>query len=147
MKIVSSLALVVAVGWISGCSTVPDSQVTSVPLNATSDNPGNIARLIMMPGDNATTFWVEVSGEGIGSTLPGRLTAYIYPGSCGNLGSKPAYDMNDGPNARFYSQASNQRFWKSAPVAVETLRAGGYALVVRQSPVDGHQAIFCGNLT
>ena len=51
MKIVSSLALVVAVGWISGCSTVPDSQVTSVPLNATSVNPGNIARLVMMPSD------------------------------------------------------------------------------------------------
>ena len=33
MKIVSSLALVVAVGSISGCSTVPDSQVTNVPLN------------------------------------------------------------------------------------------------------------------
>ncbi|MFJ3372176.1 hypothetical protein [Pseudomonas sp. NPDC086251] len=147
MKIVSSLALVVAVGWISGCSTVPDSQITNVPLNATSTNPGSIAQTIMMPSGKATIFWFAVSGEPIGSALPGRLTAYIYPGSCGNLGAKPAYDINDGPNARFYSPASNQYFWKSAPVAVDTLRAGGYALVVRQSPADGHQAIFCGNLS
>ncbi|WP_433736583.1 hypothetical protein [Pseudomonas putida] len=147
MKIVSSLALVVAVGTISGCSTVPDSQVTNVPLNATSINTGNIARPIMMPDGHGTMFWFAISGEPMGSGLPGRLQAYIYPGSCTSLGAKPAYDLNDGPNARFYSGASHQYFWKSAPVAVETLRAGGYALVVRESPADGNQAIFCGNLT
>ena len=147
MKIVSSLALVVAVGTISGCSTMPDRQVTNVPLNATSINAGNIARPIMMSDGNATVFWFAVSGEPVGSALPGRLQAYIYPGSCGSLGAKPTYDMNDGPNARFYSQASMQYFWKSAPVPVETFRAGSYALVVRQSPADGDQAIFCGNLS
>nr|WP_180202806.1 hypothetical protein [Pseudomonas sp. SbOxS1]NYU02335.1 hypothetical protein [Pseudomonas sp. SbOxS1] len=147
MKIVSSLALVVAVGSIFGCSTVPDRQVTNVPMNATSINAGNIARPIMMPDGQTTVFWFAVSGESMGSALPGRLQAYIYPGSCGSLGAKPTYDMNDGPNARFYSQASMQYFWKSAPVPVETLRAGGYALVVRESPADGHQAIFCGNLS
>jgi hypothetical protein len=147
MKIVSSLALVVAVGCISGCSTVPDSQITNVPLNATSTNPGSIAQTVMMPSGRATIFWFAVSGEPVGSALPGRLMAYIYPGSCGNLGAKPAYDINDGPNARFYSPASHQYFWKSAPVAVDTLRAGGYALVVRQSPADGNQAIFCGDLS
>ncbi|WP_433769496.1 hypothetical protein [Pseudomonas putida] len=147
MKIVSSLALVVAVGTISGCSTVPDRQVTNVPLNATPINAGKIARPIMMSEGNATVFWFAVSGESMGSALPGRLLAYIYPGSCSSLGAKPVYDMNDGPNARFYSQSSYQYFWKSAPVAYETLRAGGYALVVRESPADGHQAIFCGNLT
>jgi hypothetical protein len=147
MKIVSSLALVVAVGWISGCSTVPDRQITNVPLNATSINAGNIARPIMMPSGSGTVFWFAVGGEPQGNALSGRLMAYIYPGSCANLGLKPAYDMNDGPNARFYSRASLQYFWKSAPVDVDTLRAGGYALVVRESPADGNQNIFCGNLS
>ena len=147
MKIVSSLALVVAAGWLSGCSTVPDSQITNIPLHATSVNAGNIARPIMMPKGNATEFWFAVSGETMGSALPGRLTAYIYPGSCANLGAKPAYDLNDGPNARFYSSASMQYFWKSAPVAVETLRAGSYVLVVRESPADGRQSIYCGRLS
>ncbi|AWY40620.1 hypothetical protein DKY63_12270 [Pseudomonas putida] len=147
MKIVSSLALVVAVGTILGCSTVPDRQVTNVPLDATPINAGKIARPIMMADGHATVFWFAVSGESMGSALPGRLQAYIYPGSCANLGAKPAYDMNDGPNARFYSGASYQYFWKSAPASFETLRAGGYALVVRESPADGHQAIFCGNLS
>ncbi|EJM12950.1 hypothetical protein PMI22_05128 [Pseudomonas sp. GM21] len=147
MKIVSSLALVVAVGWLSGCSTVPDNQITNVPLHATPVNVGNIARPIMMPNGNTTEFWFAVSGETMGSALPGRLMAYIYPGNCASLGAKPAYDMNDGPNARFYSSTSLQYFWKSAPVPVETLRAGGYVLVVQQNPADGHQNIFCGNLS
>jgi hypothetical protein len=30
---------------------------------------------------------------------------------------------------------------------MDTLRAGGYALVVRESPADGNQDIFCGNLS
>ena len=147
MKIVSSLALVLAFGGLCGCSTVPDNQVSNVPLNGTAINAGSIGRPIMMPNGHDTVFWFALSGESMGSALPGRLMAYIYPGSCENLGAKPAYDMNDGPNARFYSAASHQYFWKSAPVAVETLRAGGYALVVRESPADGHQAIFCGNLS
>jgi hypothetical protein len=147
MKIVSSLALVVAVGWISGCSTVPDNQISTVPLHATPVNAGNIARPIMMPDGNSTVFWFAVSGETMGSALPGRLLAYIYQGSCSNLGEKPAYDLNDGPNSRFYSQASLQYFWKSAPVAIGTLRSGDYVLVVRESPADGHQNIFCGALS
>ncbi|QAY85650.1 hypothetical protein [Pseudomonas arsenicoxydans] len=147
MKIVSSLALVVAVGWISGCSTVPDNQISTVPLHATPVNAGNIARPIMMPDGNATVFWFAISGETMGSALPGRLLAYIYQGSCSNLGVKPAYDLNDGPNSRFYSQASLQYFWKSAPVAIDTLRSGDYVLVVRESPADGHQNIFCGALS
>jgi hypothetical protein len=147
MKIVSSLALVVAVGCISGCSSVPDSQVTNVPLHATPINTGKIARPVMIADGNATVFWFAVNGEPMGSALPGRLSAYIYQGSCTNLGLKPVYDMNDGPNARFYSSASLQYFWKSAPVAMDTLRTGGYALVVRESPADGNQNIFCGNLS
>ncbi|MVV48677.1 hypothetical protein EJA72_10550 [Pseudomonas sp. PB120] len=147
MKIVSSLALVVAVGWITGCSTVPDNQVTNIPLNPTPINAGSIARPVMMPSGNATVFWFAISGEPMGTALAGRVQAYIYPGSCANLGAKPAYDMNDGPNARFYSSASMRYFWKSAPVAVDTLRAGGYALVVREAPADGEQTLFCGNLS
>lgn len=147
MKIVSSLTLVVAVGWILGCSTVPDPQVTSVPLNATSTNVGSIAQTTMMPSGNATVFWFAIKGKTMGSALPGRLAAYIYPGSCASLGSKPAYDLNDGPNARFYSPSSLQYFYKSAPVAVDTLRTGGYALVVRENPADGNQNAFCGDLS
>ncbi|WP_241653195.1 YgdI/YgdR family lipoprotein [Pseudomonas alkylphenolica] len=40
MKILSSLALLMAAGWLSGCA---DHQVVNVPLNATQDNAGHIA--------------------------------------------------------------------------------------------------------
>ncbi|WP_166366206.1 hypothetical protein [Pseudomonas akapageensis] len=147
MNIVSALAMVAVVGWISGCSTVPESQISNVNLDATRFNPGQIAQATMMPSDKGTDFWFAVSGEPVGNTLPGRLTAYIYSGSCASLGAKPAYDLNHGPNARFYSQASLQYFWKSAPVPVDTLRKGGYVLVVRESPASGDQNLFCGSLS
>lgn len=147
MKIVSSLALVVAVGWISGCATTPDSQITSVPLNATMHNAGHIAQATMIPVGSETQFWLIVAGVPQGTSLPGRLSSYIYSGSCANLSPKPAYDLNRGPNSVFYSQKSVQRFWKSAPITVDALRSGNYVLVVRQSPADGNRDIFCGDLS
>lgn len=147
MRIVSLLALAVTAGWLVGCSSVPESQISTVSLNATKFNPGQVGQATMMPYEHGTEFWVAVSGEPVGSTLPGRMTAYIYSGSCDNLGAKPAYDLNDGPNARFYSQASLQYFWKGAPVPVDKLRTGGYVLVVRESAASGNQNLFCGNLS
>jgi hypothetical protein len=147
MKIVSSLALVVAVGWISGCSTVPESQISNVTLDATRINAGHLAQATMMPMGNQTQFWFTVTGEPQGTSLPGYLNSYIYSGSCSNLGSKPAYDLNHGPNSGFASRAAFQSFWKSAPVSVDALRTGEYVLVVRQAPADGNQNIFCGKLS
>ncbi|MCY1175948.1 hypothetical protein D9M73_162060 [compost metagenome] len=146
MNVVSSLALVAAVGWLAGCSTIPDSQIANVPLNATQENAGHIAQATVIPGSGETQFWVYVAGVPQGSSLPGRLTSYLYTGSCQSLGATPAYDMNQGPNGRFYTYQSSQYFWKSAPISTEALRAGKYVLVVRENSADGNQNIYCGNL-
>jgi hypothetical protein len=35
---------------------------------------------------------------------------------------------------------------KKAPVALNELRSGGYAIVLRASPADGGFNLFCGNI-
>nr|WP_180203619.1 hypothetical protein [Pseudomonas sp. SbOxS1]NYU03353.1 hypothetical protein [Pseudomonas sp. SbOxS1] len=152
MNIVSSMALVVAVGWISGCATTSDSQITSVPLTATLYNPGHMAQATLAPMGNQTDIRLFIGGVPLGSGSPARLYTYVYTGSCSSLGPKPAYDLNQSVSSQFYSPESSAldsrgiHLRKSVPVAYETLRSGGYALVVRGSPADGGHDIFCGNL-
>ncbi|MFJ3372991.1 hypothetical protein [Pseudomonas sp. NPDC086251] len=152
MKIVSSLALVVAVGWISGCATTPDSQITSVPLTATVYNPGHFAQATLAPMGNQTDIRLFIGGVPLGTGSPARLYTYVYSGSCASLGPKPAYELNQSVNAQFYTPELGARdsrgihLRKSVPLAYAALRSGGYALVVRGSPADGGHDIFCGNL-
>lgn len=151
MKIVSSLALAVAAGWICGCAS--RSEVTSVPLSATLYNPGHMAQATLAPMGNETVVWLFLSGVPLGSGSPVRLYTYVYLGSCANLGPKPAYDLNQSVNTQFYLSESGIRsnrgihLRKSVPLAYDALRSGGYALVVRGSPADGGHDIFCGNLS
>jgi hypothetical protein len=152
MKIVSSLALVVAVGWICGCATTPDSQITSVPLNPTVYNAGNTAQATLAPMGNQTRLSVFVGGVPAGTGVPVRLYTYVYSGSCSSLGPQPVFELNQSVNTEFNSPESgpggtrNLRLWKSVPMAYDTLRSGGYALVLRGSPADGGHDIFCGSL-
>lgn len=145
MKIVSSLALLVAVGTIFGCATSP--QVTSVPLNATLYNPGEAAQATLAPMGNRTELWVHASGVPSGNAVPARLYTYVYSGSCSSLGAKPVYKLNETVNAEFYSpELQGVNLQKSLPVSYETLHSSGYVLVVREAPADGGQDIFCGKL-
>ncbi|UVJ45750.1 hypothetical protein NVV94_09485 [Pseudomonas sp. LS1212] len=146
MNIVSSLALVVAVGWLSGCATTPDSQIASVALNATKHNAGHIAQATLAPMGSETEIWLFVGGVPMNTALPARLYTYIYAGTCASLGPKPAYEMNQSVRTDLLPAAGIQ-LWKSVPVAYDQLRTGSYALVVRASPADGNRDIFCGNIT
>ncbi len=145
MKIVFSLALVVAVGSMVGCATSPQ-QITSVSLNATTSNPGRIAEATLTPMGSQTDLWLFVSGVPIQTSYPARLYTYVYSGSCGSLGAKPVYDLNQTVNTQYYSPGPGIHLRKSVPVVYDTLHAGGYALVVRGGPADGGHELFCGKL-
>ncbi|WP_448646292.1 hypothetical protein [Pseudomonas mohnii] len=153
MKIVSSLALVVVVGWLSGCATTSDSRVTTVPLNPTLYNPGKIAQATMAPAGNETALLLFVGGVPDSSGHPPRLYTYVYSGTCTSLGPKPVYELNQSVNTDFYSVGQStgvsrvMHLRKSVPMAYDTLRSGGYVLVVRGSPADGGHDIFCGSLS
>lgn len=145
MKIVSLLALLVAVGTIFGCATSP--QVTSVPLNATLYNPGEAAQATLAPMGNETDLRVHASGVPSGNAVPARLYAYVYSGSCSSLGAKPVYQLNQSVSTEFFStELQGVNLKKSVPEPYETLRSAGYVLVVREAPADGGQDIFCGKL-
>lgn len=145
MKIVSSLAMVVAVGSIAGCATSPE-QITSAPLNPTTHNPSSVAQATLAPMGNQTDLWLFVSSVPIETAVPARLYTYVYSGQCGSLGTKPVYELNKSVSTEFYSPMPGFHLQKYVPVAYDTLRSGGYALVVKQAPADGGQDIFCGNL-
>jgi hypothetical protein len=136
MNIVSSLALVVTVGWISGCATTTESQIVNIPLNATQYNAGNIAQATLAPMGRETnvSFFIGL-----------HVYTYIYPGKCESLGPKPAYEMNQTVTTALMSSPA-WHLSKKAPVALNELRSGGYAIVLRASPADGGFNLFCGNI-
>jgi len=146
MNIVSSLALVVTVGWISGCATTADSQVVNIPLHATHYNAGHIAQATLAPMGRDTDVSLFIGGIPDWTALPPHVYTYIYSGKCGSLGSMPAYEMNGTVTTALMPPPAWQ-LWKTAPVALSQLRSGGYAIVLRASPADGGSDLFCGNIT
>jgi hypothetical protein len=145
MKVVTSLALLVAAGWISVVGAAP-KQIVAVPLNATTHNAGHIAQAILTPlSSNETVLSLFVGGVPNGTAIPAHLYTYIYSGSCARHEPKPAYSLNRIVADNFNEQTGIQ-LWKSVPMAYDSLRSGGYALVMRTSPADGNPDIFCGEL-
>lgn len=146
MNIVSSLALVVTVGWISSCATAAENQIVNIPLNATQYNAGHIAQAILVPMGRDTDVSLFIGRTPDWTALPLHVYTYIYPGKCESLGPKPAYEMNQTVTAALMSSPAWQ-LSKKAPVALSELRSGGYAIVLRASPEDGNFNLFCGNIT
>ncbi|HCS42879.1 MAG TPA: hypothetical protein DIW52_08635 [Pseudomonas sp.] len=145
MNIVSSLALVVTVGWISGCATTTESQIVNIPLNATQYNAGNIAQATLAPMGRETNVSFFIGRVPNWTALPLHVYTYIYPGKCESLGPKPAYEMNQTVTTALMSSPA-WHLSKKAPVALNELRSGGYAIVLRASPADGGFNLFCGNI-
>jgi hypothetical protein len=146
MNSVSWLALMVTVGWVSGCATRPD-QIVDVPLTATQYNAGHIAQASLTSAGNETDISLIVSGVPSGTVRPVHLYTYIYPGSCQQLGPQPDYSLNQVVIADFLTtRPPPWQMWKRAPVPLSQLRAGAYALVVRAAPMDGNVDLFCGNI-
>ena len=145
MKIESSLALIVAVGWISvGGAT--QKQIDTVSLNATIYNTGHVAQAILTPMNSSQTqLTLLVGGVPDDTLIPAQLYTYLYSGSCAKHEPKAAYSLNNLVTDNLSDHAVIQ-FDKTVPLGYDTLRSGHYALVVRASPADGNQDIFCGDL-
>lgn len=80
MKVVTSLALLVAAGWISVVGAAP-KQIVAVPLNATTYNAGHIAQAILTPlSSSETALSLFVGGVPNGTAIPAHLYTYIYSG-------------------------------------------------------------------
>lgn len=145
MKIVSSLVLVIAVGWISG-GAAATKQIVTAPLNPTVYNSGHVAQAIMTPiSSRETEVLLLVGGVPNNTAIPANLYTYIYSGTCTSHEQKPAYSPNE-LVTDLYPEKGVIQLRKSVPAPYETLRSGGYVLVIKGSPADGDRDIFCGNL-
>jgi len=128
-----------------GATAAAPSEVVNVPLAAAPQNAGKVAVATMVPtGESSTEVVVFVSGLPSQVSYPARLYTYIYPGTCGNLESKPAFDLNKRVKL---GELVPSRMWKTVPVSMTELRSSQYAIVLRTSPADGFVNVFCGNIT
>ncbi|MFQ6571986.1 hypothetical protein [Pseudomonas sp. UM16] len=144
MNRTSWLALVVAVGTISGCAST--TEIVDVPLNATPQNAGHIARASLSPVGNQTSIYLTLTGMPSHMAVPSRLDTAIYAGSCQHLSAAPAYQTDKADNLNYLSMAPRTRYWAQAPVALNDLTKGEYALLVRTSAADGSRPMFCGKI-
>ncbi len=144
MNRTSWLAIVVAVGAISGC--VSRSEIVDVPLQATPQNAEHIARATLSPVGNQTSIWLTLGGVPHDLALSSRIDTAIYAGTCQKLAAQPAYKTHQANSVDYPSLAPRTQYWAQAPVALSDLTKGGYALLISTSPADGSRPLFCGNI-
>lgn len=144
MIVASTMLLLALSGCTSGGGT--SSEHVQVKLTGTSKNSGRIGQATLSPRGDVTDVSAFVSGVPFGVTLPVRLYAFIYPGSCQQLGQQPAYELNNTVLTDHKGMADGWRLSRTAQVPLATLRSAPHALVLRTPPSDGGQDIFCGNL-
>ncbi|KAB0491211.1 hypothetical protein [Pseudomonas vancouverensis] len=138
-----SLAALMITASLAGCTTSSNSSV-NLNLQATRQNPGQIANVTLTDWGHQTGLNFIVSGVPNGAALPLRLYSFIYKGSCEQPGTV-AYDLND----KVITERQPIRGWtfsRSAPVPIATLMGGDYSIVVRSAATDGSADLFCGNI-
>ena len=146
------LGMIVAAAAICGCASAPatgpgSSDKFNVRLTAGPQNAGQIGEASFAAQGDATNIVLTLSGVPQGVTRPVYLYTYVYGGTCGNLSLKPAYSLNEVVLARAVSGGSpGFTLDKLAPVPLQKLRSGGYAIVVRTQAPDLDQEMFCGNI-
>jgi hypothetical protein len=143
MKLFPSLAVLVIAANIAGCTT-SSGHGTSIPLAATRHNAGQIGNVTLADWGDKTGLSFFISGAPTGAILPLRLYTFINKGSCQQSGPV-AYAMNDKVTTERQA-VSGWSFSRSAPVALSTLLAGDYSIVVRMAPDSGNVDIFCGDI-
>jgi hypothetical protein len=138
--------LVACCGLIVACGATlayPATDSVNIPLVATTLNTGRIGQATLVPAGNKTEVILFFSEVPSTVASPVHLNAYIYPGTCGNLGAKPAYALNE---RRILDKFTPMQMWRSASVPLDVLRSNDNAVVIRTSAEDGVSEIFCGNL-
>jgi hypothetical protein len=146
------LGMIVVAAAICGCASAPgagpgSSDKFNVRLTPGPQNAGHVGEASFAAQGDATNIVLTLSGVPSQVTRPVNLYTYIYAGTCGNLSPKPAYSLNEVVLARATSGNSpGFTLDKLAPVPLQKLRSGGYAIAVRTQPPDLDQEMFCGNI-
>lgn len=119
--------------------------VQRVILAASRLNAGEIAYVVLIGRDHQTDVVFKVSGAPGRVTRPVHLYTYLHQGSCTSPSEQPAYALAD----RVLTRRDGDGFLtlnSTVPLDISMLRESPYALVVRSSPADANQVLFCGEL-
>jgi hypothetical protein len=154
-----SLAWFVAPVFLAGCagpnlhgSAGQPAGPVVVKLNATSYNAGEIGQATLHPLNGNTHITLNFSGVPPNTTMPVHVYTYIYEGKCDGLPKEPVYSLNDRvlvttPGARSgHSSRGPFSLSHSAPLSIEELMSGRFALGLRTAPADGDQLIYCSDV-
>lgn len=125
----------------------------SVVLTASRINAGATGRATLVPLGERTQVTVVVSGvPPMLSTRPVHLYTFLYRGTCASAAPEPAYALNDrvlaqSPSSTAIAAAAGPfTITNVAPVALDALQGGRYAIRIMTSPADGNREIFCGDV-
>lgn len=146
MRTTTQLLLLLLSLSILGCAGTGQSNSVEVKLMATPRNAGKIGQATLTARNDLTDLSAFVSGVPYSLTLPPRLAAYIYPGTCAQLGAQPAYSLNRTLLTSRLGPVDGWRLSRSANVPLAKLRATAHALVLRTAPADGEFDLFCGDI-
>ena len=141
---------------LAGCAGEParsGSRLVQIPLNATTINAGQTGRANLVAVGDRTEVALWVSGvPPLLASRPVHLYAYLFPGTCANPGAEPAYALTEkvlasSPYSTAIAPAGGPfTLTNTAPVPLEALARGPYALRVFTAPADGRREIFCGDV-
>lgn len=153
MRALAGRSLLPAAVLLAACADRSIGVAVTVPLVATSRNAGEIGRAFLVPRGEWTDVVVEVSGvPPLVASRPVHLYTFLYDGRCDHLPIRPAYALTkrvlarQGAAAGAVSGGAPFAVANAAPLSLDALRRGRYAVVVRTSPADGDVAIYCGEI-
>ena len=123
-----------------------------VKLDATPYNAGEVGQATLLPVNGNTRIVLSFSGVPPETTKPVHVYTYIYEGECDKLPKEPIHSLNDRvlvttPAGRSgYSSRGPFSLSHSAPLPIEELLSGRFALGLRTAPADGDQLIYCSDV-
>jgi hypothetical protein len=141
-----------AIAQLCACSALPGSRpadVVSVPLAPSRINVGETGIATLVSLGERTQVTVIVSGVPPQiASRPVHLYTFIDEGRCSDA-SKPAFALTERVLAQSGASPSAGPFTITnvAPVSVDVLRLGTYAIRVTTAPSDGGRDVFCGEIT
>ena len=144
MKTIHFLSMLLISSVLCACAGSTGSNFIDVTLNGTAANRGQTGMAAFVDKGDSTSLDFTISGVPTGVSTPLQLLSFIYPGSCSSLGAQPAYALN--ADTQVFPGQAGWVMSKTVLVSLGNLVSGNYAVVVRTSPADGNQDIFCGDI-
>ena len=149
MKAMTSALIIAACAFAPAW---PQAASVLVPLAPAPGNSGSLGHATLSAAPEGTRIEVFFTAAGPQPTAPLHVYTYLYEGRCAALPATPAYGLNRQVLVRTSrgDLATGRRgdFTLShlAPLPLDQLTDGRFALALRAAPADGGGLLYCGEL-